>query len=407
VLLALAALGFWLIARDLLGAGAWTAGVAMGLIGLNRIALHTTMHPYFNQSWGFFAMPFAIVLARHVVRSRSRGGLALLAAFLAVLGCAYPLALPIPLLAAIIFYAFERRRRDLPLWRRPRLRNPRQLFWIVPLGILAIPLVRGILEKGGGAARVLTPGYPLEAWGGDLLGFYSERWFFGIQDEGAGAIALPLIVIGIVLALKRLPRDVSWGLGAAALFGVAAAIYFRPREAGWYFHYKALAFVAPIIVVLAAVGLGRLRARWMAVAALLFLIAVTRAGAQYELNDTFDQVSRDLLELKRVDARLPPSDSIRLDMQPNGRMQWAGYMLSGQPLCSQRPILATAYPHVAVSRAADYVLVSRDLRKPFDATGAPVMTLDGFLLYRLRPGLPGGDRCSRKMVQTIGPEQVK
>ena len=40
-LLALAALGFWLLARELLGAGAWAAGAAMGLVGLNRIdAVH-------------------------------------------------------------------------------------------------------------------------------------------------------------------------------------------------------------------------------------------------------------------------------------------------------------------------------------------------------------------------------
>ncbi|MGH2840956.1 MAG: hypothetical protein ACRDKY_09055, partial [Solirubrobacteraceae bacterium] len=406
-LLALAALGFWLLARDLLGAGLWSAAVVMGLIGLNRIELHTTMHPYFNQIWGFFAMPFAIVLARHVVRRRTPGGLALFAVFIAVLGAAYPLALPIPLAAAVIFYGFDRRRRGLPLWRRPRLRSRRQLIWIVPLMILAIPLVRGILEKFGGAARVLTPGYTLDTWGGDLLGFYAERWFFGIQDVETGVIAMPLIIFGVVLALRRAPRDISWGLGAVMIFGVVAALYFRPRDYGWYFHYKALAFIAPVVVAVAVVGLARMRARWMTIVALLFLLAAGRDAAQQEIADTFDQVSRDLLELKQVDARLPPSASVRLDMQPDGRMQWVGHMLSGQPLCSQRPILGTAYPHVAISRAADYVLVARDLRKPFDATGPPVMTLDAFVLYRMRPGLPGGDRCSRTMVQTVGPAQLR
>ncbi len=406
-LLALAALGFWLIARDLLGSGVWTAGAVMGLIGLNRIALHTTMHPYFNQTWGFFAMPFAIVLARHVVRRPTPGGLVLLVAFLAVLGAAYPLALPIPLMSAAVLYGFERRRRGLPLWRRPRLKSRRQLLWIVPLCILALPLLRGILEKFGGVARVLTPGYTLDTWGGDLLGFYPERWFFGIEEVETGLIVLPLIIIGVVLALRRAPRDVSWALGAAMIFGVVAALYFRPRDYGWYFHYKALAFVAPVVIVVAAVGLSRLKARWMVIVALLFLLAAARQSAQEEIAGTFDQVSRDLIELKQIDARLAPSESIRLDMQPNGRMQWVGHMLSGQPLCSQRPILGTAYPHVAVSRAADYVLVARDLRKPFDAVGPPVRTLDAFVLYHLRRGLPGGDRCSRKMIQTVGPRQLE
>lgn len=407
LLLALAALGFWLMARDLLGSGLFAAGAVMGLIGMNRIVLHTVMHPYFNQTWGFFALPFALVLARHVVRRPTRGGIVMLVAFIALLGFAYPLAMPIPVIAALAFYRFERIRRDLPVWRRPRLKNRRQLLWIVPLCILALPLVRGILEKSAGSVRVLTPGYTLNAWGGDLLGFYAERWFFGIQELGPAYIAMPLIIYGTVLALRRLPRDIAWGLGAAMIFGVGAALYFRPREEGWYFHYKALAFIAPVIVAVAAVGLSRLRVRWLAIVALLFLLATARNSAQYEVGITFDQLSPDLLQLKQVDKRLPPSASVRLDMMPNGRMQWAGYMLSGQPLCSQLPIVGTAYPHVQISRAADYVVVARDLRKPFDAVGPPVMTLTSFVLYHLRPGLPGGDRCSRKMVQTIGTAQLK
>jgi hypothetical protein len=82
-------------------------------------------------------------------------------------------------------------------------------------------------------------------------------------------------------------------------------------------------------------------------------------------------------------------------------MLWAGIILSGQPLCSQRPLLETSYPHVPVSRAADYVLVDKDWRKPFDAVGPPVMDLERYQLFHLRPGLPGGDRCSRTMVLTV------
>jgi hypothetical protein len=47
------------------------------------------------------------------------------------------------------------------------------------------------------------------------------------------------------------------------------------------------------------------------------------------------------------------------------------------------------------------VLVDKDWRKPFDAVGPPVMTLERYYLYHLRPNLPGGDRCSRKMVLTV------
>jgi len=400
-LLAFAALGFWLLARELLGAGPWAAAVAMGLVGMNRIELFTGMHPYFNQTWGYMTTPFAIVLAWHVVRNRTRGGVLLFAAFIGVLAFAYPLALPVPLLAAVVFAGFERRRRGLSLLRIPRLRSRRQLLWIVPLFFMLIIPLQGVLEKTAASTRVLAPGYSLANWGGDLTGFFPERFFLGIADAQGALIALPLIAAGLLLALRRAPRDIRWGLGAVVLFGVLAALFFRPREYGWYFHFKALAFVGPLVVAAAAVGLSRLRWRWVSVVAALLLIGVTRDGAAHELGKTFDQLPRSMLELRTVDARLAPGESVRLDMPADGRMLWVPNMLAGQPLCSQRPLLKTSYPHVPISRAADYVLADDDWRRPFDAVGPPIMTLDRYQLFRLRPGLPGGDRCSQKMELTI------
>ena len=400
-LLAFAALGFWLLARELLRAGPWAAGAAMGLVGMNRIELFTGMHPYFNQTWGYMATPFSIVLAWHVVRHRTRGGVMLFAAFIGIVAFAYPLALPIPLLAAIIFAAFERRRRGLSLLRLPRLRSKRQLLWIVPLFIMLIKPLQGVLEKTAASTRVLTPGYSLVNWGGDLTQFFPERYFLGIDDATGGIVAIPLFAIGLFIALRRSPRDIRWGLGAIVAFGVLAALFFRPRDYGWYFHFKALAFVGPLVVTAAAVGLARLRWRWVGAVALLLLIGVTRTGAAQEVGQTFDQLPKSMLELRTLDAGLPPDDSIRLDIPADGRMLWVGNTLAGQPLCSQRPLLNTSYPHVPISRAADYVLVDKDWRKPFDAVGPPVRDLERYILYRLRPGLPGGDRCSRKMVLTV------
>ena len=400
-LLALAALGFWLLARELLGANPWAAGAAMGLVGLNRIELFTTMHPYHNQTWGFMAMPFAIVLAWHVVRRRSPGGVALFAAFLGVLSFAYPLAMPMPLIAALAFWAVERRRQGRSLLRLPRLRSRRQLLWIVPLFFVLLLPLQGVLEKTASSTRVLAPGYSLVNWGGDLTAFFPERYFLGFGDAAAAAVGIVALGIGLVLALRLAPRDIRSGLGAVLAFGLVAALYFRSRDFGWYFHFKALAFVAPLAVTVAAVGLSRLRWTWVSVVALVFLVGATRDGAAQEIGATFDQLPKSLLELRQVDARLPPDASVRLDMPADGRMLWAGVMLAGQPLCSQRPVLETSYPHVPVSRAADYVLVDDDWRTPFDAVGAPLMTLDRYRLFRLRPGLPGGDRCSRKMVLTV------
>ena len=402
-LLAFAALGFWLIARELLGAGPWGAAVAMGLVGMNRIELFTGMHPYFNQTWGYMATPFAIVLAWHVVRHRTRGGVLLFAGFIGVVAFAYPLALPVPLLAAIVFAAFERRRRGLSLLRVPRLRSKRQLLWIVPLFLLLISALQGVLEKTAASTRVLAPGYSLVNWGGDLTHFFPERFFLGLDEANSAIFGVPLVALGLLIALRRAPREIRWGLGAIVAFGVLAALFFRPREYGWYFHFKALAFVAPLVVTAAAVGLSKLRWQWVSVVALLLLIGATRNGAAHEIGTTFDQLPKSMLELKQVGARLPNDASIRLDIPADGRMLWAGNMLSDQPLCSQRPLLNTSYPHVPISRQADYVLVDDTWRKPFDAVGPALMTLDRYQLYKLKPNLDPahGDRCSRKMVLTV------
>ena len=52
--------GFFLVARDVFRAPAAVAVVAMALAALDREALHTILNPYFNQTWGFFAMPFTL-----------------------------------------------------------------------------------------------------------------------------------------------------------------------------------------------------------------------------------------------------------------------------------------------------------------------------------------------------------
>ena len=76
-------------------------------------------------------------------------------------------------------------------------------------------------------------------------------------------------------------------------------------------------------------------------------------------------------------------------------------MLHGQPLCSQHPLLHTSYPHVRISRKADYILTQKEARVPRDAVPTPVRRLDGFTLYREKPGVPGRENCSQTMVQTV------
>ena len=395
ILLALAALGFFLLARDALGAGLAAATVVVVMVGLSRVALFSTMHPYFNQTWGFFTLAYALTLAYWLARERTRRVAVLLALFLAVGAFAYPLAVPIPLLALLVLLWPERGRLR-ELWPRRR----RTWLWLAPLlALFALPAI-GILEKMVPAAGIVVdPTRSLRTWGGDLFRFVPEYQFFSMSSWVMLAILGPLLAVCIVVELRRQQRTFALALGALLVFGVLAAAWFRPRDYGWYFHFKALAFIGPLALALATLGVARAR-RWAPVG-LAVLVVLAVDGARLEAEITPDQTPRPLVALREVDALLPPGASVRLDLDPNEQI-WAAYFLSGQPVCSRLPLLETSYPHVRSSIKADYAVIdTRDTRRPADAIGAPVWRGEWFTLYRLRPDLPGPDRCSQRMVQTI------
>lgn len=413
-LLSLAAVGMYLLGREMLRAGVGAAAVAMAIAGLDRMVLHTGMHPYFNQTWGYLTMPFAIVLAWWVVRHPSLGGYVLLGLFLFVGAFAYPLAVPLPATVWAVMWWMQRRARIergehvLGLgdaWRRFRA-FPRwaRLAGYVVAFLLLTPLW-GVYEKFEGAMQLLlSPGYSLELWGGDLDTWFPEQQFFAIDMESGWWVALLVILGFAALELRRLPRPAAAGLLAIIGVGAVIAIEMRLRDYGWYFHFKILAFIGPLIVVLAAVSIARLRARgdWPRRASTLLLIvwgAWAITDAREEVSRTFDEIPRTVIELQAFSERLPAGSSLRLDMQPGAQL-WTQYMLADHPTCSQRPLSDTAYPHPPLSRAADYAVV-RYLRRPYDAVGGPVMQNKEYRIYRLRPGLPGGDRCSQRMIQTV------
>ena len=55
------------------------AVVAMAATGLDRMVLRTALNPYYNQTWGYFTLPFTLVLGWWAVHHRSRTAAALLA----------------------------------------------------------------------------------------------------------------------------------------------------------------------------------------------------------------------------------------------------------------------------------------------------------------------------------------
>jgi hypothetical protein len=190
--------------------------------------------------------------------------------------------------------------------------------------------------------------------------------------------------------------------------GALAALDFRLRRYGYYFHFKVLAFVAPLLVVCAAAGIARLRrpgASWL----LLGLFAlIAMGGAIDETRATFDETPKTMLQLRAWSREIPRAASVRLDLAPGAQL-WAQYMLHDHKTCAQLPLLGTEYPRVEYSSKADYALVSvgsnasrePPLNPPYGAVGPPVFRNQDFALYRLSPALPGLDTCSQRKVETV------
>jgi hypothetical protein len=226
----------------------------------------------------------------------------------------------------------------------------------------------------------------------------------------AGYIAGVAVVVAAFLGLRAAPRTPRAALGAAIAGGLALGLYFRLRRYGEYFDFKVLAFVAPLLLVAAAPWMAERMtasgavARRVAIACVAAVLVLQVAGLRQELYKLGLQVDRDTSVLRDVARGLPPG-SIRLDVTADGRQLWAAYYLSERPLSSPSPILYTTYPHVPYGRRARYVLADRRLKlRPWpDADGAPLWQNRLFRLYRMKPGVPGPDTSSRKMVDTFEP----
>ena len=253
VVFALASIGMFMLARALLG-GSVAAGVlAAGITGLNAMVLETAMHPYFNQTWGYFAFIFSLVLAWWAVRDRHGGAIALLVLFMVLGALAYPLALPIPGLAVIVFFLLDlrdRRRRGVPtglpdaatLWR-----GGRGLAWMVPVVVLlAIPAAASADKAWEAARLLLDPNSSLKGWAGDIFGFIPAHQFFGLPEDTLWWVAVAAMIGLTAWLLTKLPRPLAWGIAAVLISFLAAGAWFRQRDYGQYFEFKTLAFAAPL-----------------------------------------------------------------------------------------------------------------------------------------------------------------
>lgn len=397
VMIALAAVGIFLLARELLRASLLGAGAAMLVTGLNEMVLETALHPYFNQTWGYFTLAFSLVLGWWAVHHRSGRAAALLAFFLVVGGLAYPLMLPIPLLALAIFAWLEPVRLPSP---RALYHGRRSLLWAVPLVLLlVVPAAAAAGKVWDATVLLVDPAHSLRSWGGDIFAFIPAYKFFSLPGDTLWWLAVAAMVALTAWLLLRLPRALGVGLGAVMLAFLAAGLWFRQRDYGQYFEFKTLAFSAPLLLTCAAVALSRFR-RVGAVVLALFVVSAVYAG-QHEARGKGPQLRETFVDLRAWAADLPADASIRLDTFPANQL-WGSYMLSSHRLCSQKPLLGTDYPHVVYSRDADYILVDRQGREfydgdPPDAQLPPVRQNSELTLYRAKPNLPGEDLCSKQL----------
>src|SRR5204862_1820158 len=134
----------------------------------------------------------------------------------------------------------------------------RSLLWLVPLALVLIVPIAGVIEKATSAFNVVfDPARSLKSWGGDVFGYFPEAQFLGVHDWGLLIVAAPLLAWGAYVALRAAPRRIRLALIALFAFAVVFAIEFRLRRYGYYFHFKTLAFAAPVLLVTAAAGFGR------------------------------------------------------------------------------------------------------------------------------------------------------
>ncbi|MDQ4048301.1 MAG: hypothetical protein M3131_02825, partial [Actinomycetota bacterium] len=120
MLMAMFAAGAFVLAFYVLGAGPPLALAAMGLAPLDRVVSYVTLHPYYNQLWGTFALPFILAFGFLFLREPSRRWGALLVLFSALGVFAYPLMLPFPAVALGVPALLEWRRRRADGARLPR-----------------------------------------------------------------------------------------------------------------------------------------------------------------------------------------------------------------------------------------------------------------------------------------------
>ena len=209
LMLALTALGLFLFARYALRAPPALALLTAFLVPLDRIVMYVTVHPYYNELWGQFTLPFILLSGWLYLTQPGRRNAVLFVCFVVLGLLAYPLMLPFPLFFLLAGgWVLWRRRDGSPGWISGlRITRPRMSAWIwVPIAVvIAVPvgfvLVRGFFEKTLSALAVIAPWRSLAGWHGTALDFLPWPRFVGMP----GSTWLDYVGLAVVCVLAASP----------------------------------------------------------------------------------------------------------------------------------------------------------------------------------------------------------
>ena len=415
--LAMSALGFFLLALYALRAAPWIAIGALFLAPLDRIVMYVTIHPYYNELWGQLALPFMLLFGWLYLREPSRGAAVLFVLFLVFGLLVYPLMVPFPVMF-LVPYAWSRWRRSRrdgrPIGWISRLQIPpprtRAWLWVAAI-VVAVPVVvvlaRGFGEKVLSALDVLLPGTNLGTWSGPALPYLPAPQFFGMPSSGVLDYLGAAAVCGFaVLGLRRVRDELRVPVAVMVVATALLGLYFRLRGQGQLFFFKDLAFLGPYVLILALMGLGTLAASRrraimaVGVAGLLAALITVPAGAALEIHQTYPQATPSVLGLSAWSRKLPAGTSIRLNVPPSGWQLWAAYMLHEHPLSALVP-LGGFFPHPPRGGKADYILTFRPQPRPADAVGGPLVSNAQYELWKMNPTEPGPDLSRRGLIWDV------
>ena len=352
VVFALASLGMFVLARALLGASVLAGLLAAAITGLNAMVLETVTAPLLQPDMGLLRVHL-LARARVVGRARppSRRRSRCSSLFMVLGALAYPLALPIPGLALDRVLPGRPARAAGAREDRPACRMRRRSGaagagsrgWCRRPSCSRSRRPRAPTRPGTRRACSSTRTARSRGWAGDIFAVHPGAPVLRAADGHAVVARRRGHGRATIWLLTKLPRPLGWGI-AAVLVGFLARGRVvppaRPRPVlrvqdarvrgaapGGVRGRRAVA--APPRRRLPARGPARSRAS---------------VGARPVLY-TGSQINPALLDLREWARDLPADASVRLDTWPP-RQLWGSYMLARQPLCSQLPLLRTAYPRV-------------------------------------------------------------